>query len=230
MTTLGEWEKNRKAWHELDYNLMTSDEGFSVAAEKDGITIWRRPFPDDKNHLFKWVIKGLKVSHTELADIFTNQFHQYHQYWTKEYTGGYDPMIIDEEARLSYQQYDSGIPLISNRDWLVIQWSRVIDPTCIQLSFRTIKHDKQPPVKGYERIDWWGSHLFEANADGTSNLYFIDRENQGGYFPAFLMNRMMPKYLIFQYKALIEFFEKGGTATHPAMTLEENSAKRQGLF
>lgn len=229
MTTIETWQKQRDAWADHDLELMTTEKGWDLAAEKQGINIWRRSFPDDPNDLFKWEIPALEASHTEVFDVFRNRFHDYHQYWTKEYTGGYDVEILDDRARVAYQQYNSGIPLISNRDWLVVQWDRELDASNLQISFRSVVHEKRPRVKGYERITWWGAHLFRANPDGTTSLAFLDRENQGGNFPPFLMNRMMPKYLIYQYRQIVEFFARGGIAAHAPMPPGQNSARVQGL-
>lgn len=230
MTTLEEWENNKTAAMQLDEKLMTSDNGWKVAKEKSGITIWTRSFPDDKNNMFKWVIPSLKADYKEVYDCIANHFHEYHQYFTVEYTGGYDVANPDEFNKVSYQQYDSGFKLISNRDWVVIQTTKVLNDKQIQIAYRSITHPDRPLVKGYERIDWWGGHIFEDNGDGTTKLYFVDRENQGGMFPAFLMNQMMPGYLIKQVVAFEKFFEQGGMASHSPMPLDENSARIQGLF
>jgi hypothetical protein len=39
---------------------------------------------------------------------------------------------------------------------------------------------------------------------------YLDRENQGGRFPAWLMNRMMPTHLVRQAEAVRDFFADGG--------------------
>jgi hypothetical protein len=146
--------------------------------------------------------------------FFVHKMIDYHQYWTAEFTGGIVVDEIDENTQIIYQQFNPNIPFISKRDLLYIQGSRKVNDHPIQTSFRSVITDKMPLVKGYERIDWWGANLFEANPDGTSQLVLIDRENQGGRFPSFMMNLVMPKYLIFQYKSIIEFFNKGGVAAH----------------
>ena len=97
----------------------------------------------------------------------------------------------------------------------------------IQTGFRSIVRDTIPVPEGYERIDWWGGHLFEANSDGTSQLVLIDRENQGGRFPAFMMNKIMPKYLSHQFESITDFFKKGGTDTHDKLPVSENSALKR---
>ena len=79
------------------------------------------------------------------------------------------------------------------------------------VSFRSI--DRLPPTPGHERIDWWGAALCTTRADGVhSDLTYLDRENQGGAFPAWLMNRMMPRYLVKQAEAVRAFFRGGGPA------------------
>jgi len=200
------------------------DAGWKEATKKDGATICQRSFDDDKNDLFRWRIPNVAAPHNVVFDVFVNKMIDYHQYWTKEYTGGFLLKEIDENTQIIYQQFDPGIPLISKRDFLAIQWSRKIDDKTIQTGFRSILMDSMPVPEGYERIDWWGGHLFVANEDGSSQLVFIDRENQGGYFPYFLMNKMMPGYLIYQYKNIIRFFENGGAAGHEKLPDSKNTA------
>ena len=224
MIKLEDFQLNKEAWFDKDLDLMTSNDGWKERSQKNGISIWQRPFSDDKNDLFRWRLPSVAASHEEVFDIFTNKMLDYHQYWTAEYTGGYVVKEIDENTQIIYQQFNPNVPFISKRDLLYIQWSRKIDDKTIQTSFRSIVLEDMPVPQGFERIDWWGGHLFEANADGTSQLVLIDRENQGGRFPAFMMNLVMPKYLTHQFESIIKFFEKGGTATHEKLYDSKNTA------
>lgn len=224
MITIEDWQLNKEKWLDSDLSLMTSDEGWKERTKKGGISIWQRPFDDDKNDLFRWRLPNVAARHTEVFDVFTNQMIDYHHYWTAEYTGGYVVKVIDENTQIIYQQFDPNKPFISKRDLLYIQWSRKIDEKTIQTSFRSILLDELLVPKGFERIDWWGGHLFEANDNGTSQLVLIDRENQGGFFPSFMMNKIMTQYLIHQFESIITFFEKGGTKTHPKLSDAQNTA------
>jgi hypothetical protein len=60
------------------------------------------------------------------------------------------------------------------------------------------------------RIDWWGAALCTPIDDAHSELVYLDRENQGGHFPAWLMNRTMTTYLVRQAEAVQRFFADGG--------------------
>ncbi|GGD46827.1 hypothetical protein GCM10011514_08520 [Emticicia aquatilis] len=224
MITFEDWKLNKEKWLDKDLALMTNDEGWKERTTKGGISVWQRPFPDDKNDLFRWRLPKVDASHEEVFDIFTNKMIDYHHYWTAEYTGGYVVKVIDENTQIIYQQFNPNKPFISKRDLLYIQWTIKIDDKTLQTSFRSIIWEELPVPKGFERIDWWGGHLFEANDDGTSQLVLIDRENQGGYFPSFLMNQIMPQYLIYQFKSIITFFEKGGTKTHQKLSDSQNTA------
>lgn len=224
MINIKDWQLNKEKWLDTDFALMTSNDGWKERSQKNGISIWQQPFADDKNDLFRWRLPCVKADFKEVFDVFTNQMLDYHQYWTAEYTGGYVVKVIDENTQIIYQQFNSGVPLISNRDLLYIQWSRKIDEKTIQTSFRSIVLDNFPSHPGFERIDWWGGHLFEANADETSQLVLIDRENQGGLFPSFMMNQIMPKYLTHQFESIIKFFEKGGVDAHEKLNESKNTA------
>lgn len=224
MITIQDWKLNKETWLDIDLALMTLNDGWKERSQKNDINIWQRPFADDKNDLFRWRLPNVAANHNEVFDVFTNKMIDYHQYWTAEYTGGYVVKIIDENTQIIYQQFNSGMPFISNRDLLYIQWSRHIDDKTIQTSFRSIILEDMPVPKGFERIDWWGGHLFDANEDGTSQLVLIDRENQGGRFPAFMMNLIMPKYLTHQFESIIQFFEKGGVKGHKKLPDSKNTA------
>jgi hypothetical protein len=224
MITIKEWSLHKEEWLDKDLALMTSNSGWKKRTDKNNITIWQQPFPDDKNDLFRWRIPNVAASYSEVFDVFVHKMIDYHQYWTAEFTGGIVVDEIDENTQIIYQQFNPNIPFISKRDLLYIQWSRKVNDHTIQTSFRSVITDKMPLVKGYERIDWWGANLFEANPDGTSQLVLIDRENQGGRFPSAMMNLVMPKYLIFQYKSIIEFFNKGGITAHEKLSESKNTA------
>lgn len=224
MTTLTDWQLNKEQYLDKDYVLMTSDANWKKRTEKNGIPIFQQSLPDDKNDLFRWKIPNVAADYKVVFDVFVNKMIDYHHYWTKEYTGGFMVQEIDEDTQIIYQQFNPGIPLISKRDLLYIQCSRKIDEHTLQTSFRSIVLDDFPVTKGYERIDWLGAHLFKANGDGTSQLTLIDRENQGGQFPFFMMNNVMPKYLIHQFESIIRFFENGGTKTHEELLQTKNTA------
>lgn len=224
MITLSDWQLNNEKWLDSDLRLMISDEGWNERSQKKGIRIWQRPFADDKNDLFRWRLPRVAAPHTDVFDVFTHKMLDYHQYWTAEYTGGFRVQEIDENTQILYQQFSPGVPFIAKRDLLYVQWWRQIDHQTLQTSFRSIVLDKIPVPTGFERIDWWGGHLFQANPDGTSQLVLIDRENQGGRFPAFIMNQIMPNYLTHQFESILQFFEKGGTASHEKLPVAKNSA------
>ncbi len=230
MVTIQEWQINRDNWLALDLALMTSDAGWKERSRKNGISIWQRSFADDKNDLFRWRLPSVAADYKVVFDVFINKMVDYHHYWTVEYTGGFLVKEIDENTQIVYQQFNPNIPFISKRDLLYIQWSRKVDDKTIQTSFRSIVLDEMPVPGGFERIDWWGGHLFEANPDGTSQLVLIDRENQGGRFPSVMMNQVMPNYLTLQFNSIIEFFKKGGTAGHKKLTDSENTALKIKAF
>ena len=224
MITIEDWQLNSEKWLDQDMVLMTTDTGWKERSRKNGISIYQRSFPDDKNDLFRWRIPNVAAAHHQVFDVFINKMVEYHQYWTAEFTGGFIVKEIDANVQIVYQQFNPNIPFISKRDLLYIQWSRKIDERTIQTSFRSIVLTDIPVPEGFERIDWWGGHLFEANNDGTSQLVLIDRENQGGRFPSFMMNKVMPQYLTLQFESILKFFKNGGTDGHQKLPESKNTA------
>jgi hypothetical protein len=224
MITIKDWQLNNEKWLDKDLALMTTDAGWKERNQKNGISIWQQSFADDKNDLFRWRLPNVTADYKAVFDVFVYKMIDYHHYWTAEYTGGFVVEEINENTQIVYQQFDPGIPLISKRDLLYIQWSRKIDDKTIQTSFRSIVLENMPVPDGFERIDWWGAHLFQANSDGTSQLVLIDRENQGGRFLSFIMNKIMPKYLAHQFESIIVFFRKGGIEAHEKLPDSKNTA------
>jgi hypothetical protein len=224
MITLNDWQLNNEKWLDKDLALMTTGAGWKERSNKNGISIWQQPFADDKNHLFKWKLPGVAADFNVVFDVFVNKMIDYHHYWTAEYTGGFLVKRLSETAQIIYQQFNPNIPFISKRDLLYIQWSRKVDESTIKTSFRSIVLNEMPVPAGFERIDWWGGHLFQANNNGTSQLVLIDRENQGGNFPSFMMNKIMPQYLTHQFESIIKFFKNGGAAGHERLPESKNTA------
>ena len=224
MVTIKDWQLNNEKWLDKDLALMISDAGWKERTKKNGISIWQQSFADDKNDLFRWRLPSVAAGHKAVFDVFVHKMIDYHHYWTKEFTGGYLVQQIDKNSQIIYQQFNPGVPGISKRDLLYIQSSRKIDDKTIQTSFRSIVLENVPVPDGFERIDWWGGHLFEANSDGTSQLVLIDRENQGGLFPSFMMNKIMPNYLALQFESIIAFFNKGGAEKHEKLSEYKNTA------
>jgi hypothetical protein len=224
MVTIRDWQLNNEKWLDKDLALMTSDIGWKERSTRKGISIWQQSFADDKNDLFRWRLPEVAANYNEVFEVFINKMIDYHHYWTAEYTGGFLVEQINESTQIIYQQFNPNIPFISKRDLLYIQWTRKLGDKSLQTSFRSIVLDNMPVPDGFERIDWWGAHLFEANNDGTSQLALIDRENQGGRFPSFMMNKIMPKYLTLQFESIIEFFKKGGTEAHEKLAESKNTA------
>jgi START domain len=224
MIQLNDWRLNREKWLDSDLALMTSNDGWKLRSQKKDIPIWQRSFADDKNDLFRWRLPRVAATHHEVFDVFVNKMVDYHHYWTAEYTGGFLVQDLDENAQIIYQQFNPGVPFIAKRDLLYVQWSRKINDQTMQTSFRSIVWGGLPVPTGFERIDWWGGHLFEANPDGSSQLVLIDRENQGGLFPSFMMNQIMPQYLTHQFESIVQFFDKGGVEEHEKLPDSQNTA------
>lgn len=78
----------------------------------------------------------------------------------------------------------------------------------MQASYRSV--DAVPVARPNRRIDWWGAVLCTPVDDTTCELVYLDRENQGGRFPARLMNHVMPRYLVTQAEQVRRFFADGG--------------------
>jgi len=86
--------------------------------------------------------------------------------------------------------------------------TRTLPDGVLMASCRSV--DALPDEPGHTRIDWWGATLCTPIDRSTSELVHLDPENQGGRFPAWLMNRMMTRYLVTQAEAVATFFAAGG--------------------
>ena len=206
-----DWERHAGAWLELDHRLMTDASGWRPILERADLQIWSRRMPDDPNLLFRWHVPSLEASVETVFEGFVRRVLDYHKHWRREFVDGRVVETLGPEARILYQRFDPGIPGISRRDLCSIEVTRELGPGARIASFRSV--DRLPRERGHERIDWWGAALCTAHEDGLhSSLTYLDRENQGGSFPAWLMNRSMPRYLVMQAEAVTKFFRGGGPA------------------
>lgn len=140
---------------------------------------------------------------------FVDRLLDYHKEWTREFAGGHVVETLAPKARMLGRRFEPGIPGIAKRDLCSLEVVRDIAPGVKLASFRSV--DRLPRSPGFERIDWWGAALCTAlPGNQQSELVYLDRENQGGLFPVWLMNRMMPKYLVAQAECVQRFFADGG--------------------
>lgn len=212
MEALNEWAARAEEWLQRDLALMTDDDGWRPISAPDGIGLWRRAMPDDANDLFRWRLPVVHATAEVVFEGFVHRILEHHKAWTREFVGGRVVETLAPHARVLYQQFDPGIPGISQRDLCSVEVLRDVAPATKLASFRSV--DALPRAPGYERIDWWGAALCRTLDDGkTSELTYLDRENQGGHFPSWLMNLTMPRYLIVQARAVRAFFADGGPAS-----------------
>ena len=209
MESMNDWSARAEAWLTRDHALMTSDDGWKALSAPSGIELWRRPMPDDPNHLFRWRLAVVGASAEVVFEGFVHRILAHHKEWTKEFVDGRVVSSPGPSARVIYQRFDPGVPGITQRDLCSLEVLRDVAPGVKLASFRSV--DALPPEPGHERIDWWGAALCRTRDDGvTSELTYLDRENQGGLFPSWLMNLTMPKYLILQAQQVQRFFAQGG--------------------
>lgn len=204
-----DWVRHADEWLDTDYRLLTDEAGWRLVREREDLRIWSRRMPDDKNRLFRWQLTALEASAEVVFEGFVRRLLDHHQHWTKEYVDGRVVDELDAGARVLYQRFDPGVPGISKRDLCSAEVHRELVGGALLASYRSV--DGVPRERGYERIDWWGAALCTPRDDGRScDLSYLDRENQGGLFPAWLMNLMMPRYLVKQGVAVRAFFGGGG--------------------
>lgn len=209
METLREWQTRSPAWLDQDLALSTDSTGWKVVLDRADLGIWSRRMPDDDNLLFRWRLPVVDAPAEVVFEGLVHRILEYHRLWTKEFSGGHEVERLGPGARVVYQQFDPGVPGVKKRDLCSIEIVRDVGPGVKLASFRSV--DRLPSEPGYERIDWWGAALSTTLPGGaTSELVYLDRENQGGLFPTWLMNRMMPKYLVLQAEAVRRFFAGGG--------------------
>jgi hypothetical protein len=164
--------------------------------------------PDDPNLLFRWRLPLVNAPADVVFEGFVVRLLDYHREWTREYAGGHVVESPAPDTRVLYQRFVPGIPGVAPRDLCSAEVVRELPGGVKLASFRSLA--SLPKVAGHERIDWWGAALCTPRGDGQSELIYLDRENQGGRFPAWLMNRMMTKYLVLQAEQVRRFFATGG--------------------
>lgn len=209
MESSKEWAQRADGWLTRDHALLTEADGWRVHAAPGDIGLWSRPMPDDPNLLFRWRLPRVGAPAGVVFEGFVRQILVYHKEWTREFAGGRVVEALAPHARILHQRFEPGVPGVAPRDLCSLEVLRDVAPGVRLASFRSV--DALPPTPGYERIDWWGAALCRTLDDGAgSELLYLDRENQGGRFPAWLMNRLMPRYLIVQAEQVRRFFADGG--------------------
>ena len=209
MESSKEWAERAEAWLTRDHALLTEMDGWRTLKAPGDIGLWRRPMPDDPNDLFRWRLPTVGAPADVVFEGFVHQILEYHNEWTREFVGGRVVETLAPHARILYQRFEPGVPGVAPRDLCSIEVLRDVAPGLKLASFRSV--DALPPEPGCERIDWWGAALCRTLDDGArSELVYLDRENQGGRFPTWLMNRVMPRYLIVQAEQVRRFFANGG--------------------
>jgi hypothetical protein len=205
-------------WLETDLRLMTQPEGWRALRGSSGCTLHRRPSPDDPNDLFLWRCPTMNAPAEIVFEALVHRILDYHQHWTREFVGGSLVEAIDRDTKIFHQRFDPGIPGFKKRDLCYVMVARRLDERTLQASYRSV--DAVAPLPGHERIRWWGANLCIAGErPGTSELVYLDREDQGGAIPAWLMNLLMPRYLRYQCDQLRRFFADGGPpALRPTAT------------
>lgn len=201
------WEARADGWLDADLALLEGDAGWRPRRAPDGIGLWSRPTPDDPNHLFRWRLPLLEAEAGRVYEDFVVRILELHREWTKEYVEGRLVAVPRPDARVLYQCFDPGLPGIAPRDLCSLEVTRPLPGGAWLVSHRSV--DAVPPVPGHARIDWWGAALCRPVGEGRCSLDYLDRENQGGWFPAWAMNAMMPGYLVVQAREVARWFGAG---------------------
>lgn len=209
MWSAAEWADHADSWVQQDLALLTEPEGWRPIRAEAPIELWSRTMADDPNHLFRWRLPVVDAPAEAVFEDFVHGILTHHKAWTREFVGG---RVVEEGApgmRILHQRFDPGIPGVTPRDLVSIEVVRDLAPGVKLASYRSV--DRLPREPGFERIDWWGAALSRTLPDGAhSELIYLDRENQGGWFPTWLMNRMMPGYLVLQARLVQRFFAQRG--------------------
>jgi hypothetical protein len=197
-----------QSWLDVDLALLRDVDGWRSHVDRPDLQIVSRLLPDDPNLLFRWRLVEVEAPADVVFAGFVERLLDYHAEWTKEYVGGRVVATPTPTVRILHQRFDPGIPGVAPRDLCSADVTRTLPDGVLMASFRSV--DAMPAEPGHTRIDWWGAVLCTPIDDRTSELAYLDRENQGGRFPAWLMNRMMTRYLVTQAEAVRIFFAAGG--------------------
>jgi hypothetical protein len=209
MESTRDWKTRSAAWLDRDHALLTDDAGWSPVVQRDDLQLWRRRMPDDRNHLFRWRLPVVAAPADVVFEGFVHRLLDYHKAWTREFMGGRVVETLGPTARVVYQQFDPGVRVVTKRDLCSLEVVRDVGPGVQLASFRSV--DTVAPVRGFQRITWWGAALCTALPGGTtSELRYLDREAQGGWLTSWMMNPAMKKYLVLQAEQVARFFADGG--------------------
>ena len=204
------WLRDCDAWVEQDLALLRDPDGFAPVVDRPDLQIGRRPVPDDPNLLFRWRLPVVAAAAPVVVEHFVHRLLEHHRVWIREFVGGEELSRPAPGVRVLHQRFDPGVPGVRPRDVCSAEVVRELAGGVTVVSHRSVDEAPMPPR--HERITWWGAVLVTPLDDATCELVYLDRENQGGRFPAWLMNRMMPRYLVLQAEAVARFFADGDGA------------------
>ena len=197
-----------ESWLSQDLVLLDDVAGFRPVVRRDDLLIGSRPMPDDPNLLFRWHLPRVNAPASVVFEGFVTRLLDYHAEWTREFSGGHVVSEPRPGVRILYQTFRPGLPGVSQRDLCSAEIVTDLPGGAKLASFRSV--DSVPNQSGFVRIQWWGAALCRPVDPTSSELIYLDRENQGGRFPSWLMNRMMPRYLVHQAEQVRAFFADGG--------------------
>ena len=196
------------SWSGTDLELLRDAAGFRTLVTRDDLQIGCRAMPDDPNLLFRWRLSVVNAPARVVFQGFVDRILDYHGEWTREFVDGTVVSTPSPGVRVLHQRFAPGIPGIAKRDLCSAEVVRELPGGELLASFRSV--DGVPAEPGHVRIDWWGAALCTPIDDHRTEMVYLDRENQGGRFPAWLMNRTMKTYLVRQAEAVQRFFVDGG--------------------
>lgn len=209
MESSKDWGDRVEGWLKRDHALLTEPDGWRPRSAPAGIELWSRRMSDDANDLYRWRLPVVDAPAEVVFEGFVRRLLTYHKAWTREFVGGRIVEAPRPDTRIIYQHFDPGIPGISRRDLCSVEVVRDLAPGVKLASFRSV--DRLPAEPGHTRIDWWGAALCRTLDGGKqSELIYLDRENQGGWLPAWFVNLTMPGYLTVQAEQVRRFFADGG--------------------
>lgn len=204
------WLRACDGWVEQDLALLRDTTGFRPVVTRPDLQIGSRPLPDDPNLLFRWRLPDVAAPAAVVVEGFVHRLLDYHRVWTKEYVDGRELARPTAGVRVLHQRFDPGVPVVRKRDVCAAEVVRQLPGGAVLASYRSV--DEAPVPPRHARIRWWGAVLVTPLDARRSEIVYLDRENQGGRFPARLMNRLMPRYLVAQAEAVRAFFADGGPA------------------
>jgi len=182
-------------WLRDDESFCLSDDGWTVrnqSTQRKAVVFQRKHISNDSALYFK-ITGPVNATVDELLDLLDLHLIERQPEWHDLFIEGKIVQKISDNVEIMYMAYNSGIPLVTNRDFVYVKVRKQLSEEVgggVLLTYRTVPHQDCPPLPQYVRGEFEAAHCFRPNPkDPSSTDYtYIQHADSKGMIPKFFTN------------------------------------------